>query len=52
MQPSYKRLNINGKFPNAERSYKQGLALPSSATLSLGQVEKISRLIRRFFGTK
>lgn len=49
MQPSYRNLNITGKYPNAEQSYKQGLALPSSALLGLDQVEKISSLIRKFY---
>lgn len=50
MQPSYKNLVMSGKYPNTERSYRQGIALPSSATLKLSDVEKISGLIRKFYG--
>lgn len=49
MQPSYEFLHIKEKFPMAEKSYNEALALPSSATLSLSDVEKISKLIRSYF---
>jgi perosamine synthetase len=52
MQPSYKSLKIKGSFPNAERSYKEGLALPSTATLATGQVRKIANLIKKFYKSK
>lgn len=49
LQPSYKNLKVKGQFPNAEKSYKQGLALPSSATLALKDIAKVSELIKKFY---
>ena len=49
LQPAYRRPEYYGQFPNSELLAKTGILLPSGANLELKQIEKISRLIVRYF---
>lgn len=49
MQPSYKKIQTKGKFPVAEKCYKEALALPSSATLKMSEVDLVCDLIQKYF---
>ena len=48
-QPSYKFLEDKSKYPNAEKGYKEGLALPSYVLLESDKIEKIVTLIKKYF---
>ena len=49
LQKSYLRMNLlEGSFPAAEAASSRILSLPMGPTLTRGQVERVSELIRRF----
>lgn len=49
MQPSYKNLKISGDFKVAETCYKEALALPSSVTLKMSEIDLVCSLIHKYF---